>query len=64
MEMQNSDDLSFTLNPLNADDDIDFVVYKVNGDEKSCDLEQGGAWQPVSFLSNVIQIIIVVAPPV
>jgi len=33
-------DLSFTLNPLNADDDIDFVVYKVNGDEKSCDLEQ------------------------
>ncbi len=35
---ESSGDLTFELNPLNKLDDIDFVVFKVNGDEQSCDL--------------------------
>ena len=34
-----SGDLTFVLNPLNKTDDIDFVLYKVNGDAEGCDLE-------------------------
>ena len=36
---QEAGDFTFRLNPLKEADDLDFVVYKVNGDPLGCDLE-------------------------